>query len=308
MHHLLLLLSLAGCTGKPPGAPPPVAVAPAELAVEHADGPEAAPSWLPTSVSTVAATESPAAVLRVTDDELLLNGVVVAPLVDGELPESALRGLLISSLYDRLLPITMQVREQQARLGASSAPALLCRLEAEADTPFATLLRLLYTAGQAQITSFELAARSTAPGAPLTMVPVELPTLGAPVDDDPAPPSVSIRIDANGFEVSSHTSQRAPLSGRLAQLIDADSGEADSAAPPELVRVDCASTPCADASAYDAEALGRAVEAMRTEEHGPLVVFAPEAATPYQAMIRAMDAVNGPGGRALKLVVAGGIN
>jgi biopolymer transport protein ExbD len=234
----------------------------------------------------------------VTKEAVVVDGVQIIALeaaedqhgaITRQVPDEDKRGVMITALYDRLQDKydqaqllaearqTLAVLTQRRELGRSGE--LLLSIDAEA--PFSVVREVLYTAGQAQFSSFLFVTHNPWEDAQRT-IESSLPRIGPPrgVDDDSDPPlNLSIPITAQGLSVLGADGVLFP------------EGAADSAEDDPGTTLPCRSGgACTGIDDYDWAGLSRMlalVKASHPDDHQFIVV--PDRDVPFEIIVRVLD-------------------
>ncbi|MCP4919697.1 MAG: hypothetical protein GY913_22580 [Proteobacteria bacterium] len=176
-------------------------------------------------VSTTAAEPPLAVTIHVTPSQILVDGAPLTRLDDRRIPPDELRGFLATNLYDRLI----EKADQQRTIGVQ-VPELDFKgdlsLLIDQDTPWPTILPILYTAGQAQFRRFHFVVHTSAQWPPTTgpvqgerlmaAALMELPELGP--DEMTWPPVVLLEADGVRVRLGQEETVVADMDAAIAML------------------------------------------------------------------------------------------
>ena len=113
-------------------------------------------------------------------------GPIGLNLMDGVVPDSQLRGDMISPLYEELVGRRQNTLERAYQVGAE--PVFKLGVRADPGVPWRTFMQVVYTAGQAQYEAICLLGEVDPATGRVDEFCVEMPTIGGP--DTPMPPAV----------------------------------------------------------------------------------------------------------------------
>lgn len=176
-------------------------------------------------VSTAVAEPPLAVTIHVTASQLLVDGAPVTYLDDRRIPEDELRGLMATTLYDRMLEKAEQQKEIAVRAPEFPFDGDIA-LVIDQDTPWPTVVPILYTAGQAQFRRFHFVVRTGHQWPPTTgalqgehvtaAVLMKLPELGP--DGIIWPPVVLLEADGVRVRLGNEETVVADMNAAIAML------------------------------------------------------------------------------------------
>lgn len=234
----------------------------------------------------------------VDKDSVVVDGVPVVRLetvVDdqgesvGVVPEDLKRGVLITSLYDRLLEkyeTERMLADTRQTLSVLTQHPELTRVgellvSVDQDAPFSVVREVLYTAGQARFGTFLFVTHNPWEDTERT-IESTLPRIGPPtaLDDDSEPPlMLSILVSDRGLG----------LMGADAVLFP--DGPLDSASDEPALTLPCpGGSACAGIDDYDWDELSRMLALVKDEYPDDMqVIVVPESGIPWDVVVRVLD-------------------
>ena len=224
-------------------------------------------------------------IIDVHDGGMFLGGELVATYTDEGTSEDEKRGqMLVTKLYHRLVGRADDYKHICSRLGACDFRGEIA-IAADAGTPFRVIREIMYTAGQAQFSSFHFIVEHPGPITLNTQLPVFTsvhPSIG------PRDEALSGEEDADELYLTIViTDQGWTIYGANAVLGDAIADEDDVQEP----TVPCLVSGCPTVESYDTKELARVLS--KIKDHWPDeddVILAPESRVEYETLVATMNA------------------